>query len=235
MSDETAISVHFGKPMPLFPLDSAVLLPQQVLPLHIFEPRYRQMIEHCLDGAGQIAMATFAGQAWKQEYHGRPPLRPAVCIGQIAQHERAPEGRYHILLQGVCRARILREVPPVQGRLYRMAILEPAETDPDAAASLGEARATITELLSHDPLSRMAAAEPILEWLNNEDIPSSALLELVSFTIINEPKVRYRLLAEGHAAARAELIIGELKHISRLATRAAAQHPEQWPKGCSWN
>jgi len=235
VSDETAISVNFGKPLPLFPLDSPVLLPQQVLPLHVFEPRYRQMVEHSLDGAGQIAMAVFAGGDWKKSYHGRPPLRPAVCIGQIAQHERAPDGRFHVLLQGVCRARIRRELPAAESRLYRVALLEPAGTSPDDPESLGEARATISGMLTDGPLSRMAAAEPILEWLNNEEIPSAALMELVSFAIINEPGVRYQLLAEPDAQARADLIIGELRHISDLIERAAAQHPESWPKGCSWN
>ena len=109
MSEDNTVQVNFGKPIPLFPLDSAVLLPQQVLPLHIFEPRYRQMVERALDGAGQIAMAVFEGESWKQQYHGRPALRPAVCIGQIVQHERLPDGRYNIILQGVCRARISKE------------------------------------------------------------------------------------------------------------------------------
>ena len=52
MSDETAIQVNFGRPMPVFPLDQVTLLPQQVLPLHIFEPRYRQMVTDALDGSG---------------------------------------------------------------------------------------------------------------------------------------------------------------------------------------
>lgn len=221
--------------MPIFPLDAPVLLPQQVLPLHIFEPRYRQMVEHCLDGAGQIAMAIFSGQDWKQKYHGRPPLRPAVCVGQIAQHERSPDGRFNILLQGVCRARIIREMPASEDHLYRTALLEPTGIEIAETESLGDARATIGELLSEGPLTKMNAAEPILEWLNNDDIPSGALLELVSFAIITEPRVRYQLLAESDAQTRADLIINELRHLSGLIERAESQHPEDWPKGCSWN
>ena len=57
MPDEVSIRVNFNKPIPLFPLDSVVLLPQQVMPLHIFEPRYRQMVDEALDSVGQIAMA----------------------------------------------------------------------------------------------------------------------------------------------------------------------------------
>src|SRR5580765_1551354 len=111
MSEETTISVNFGKPMPIFPLNSVVLLPHGVLPLHVFEDRYRQMVGDALDGSGQIAMAVFEGADWKQEYHCRPPVRPAVCVGQIIQHHKLPDGRYNIALQGICRARILQELP----------------------------------------------------------------------------------------------------------------------------
>ena len=117
MSDETAIQVNFGRPRPIFPLDQVTLLPQQVLPLHIFEPRYRQMVTDALDGSGQIAMAVFEGRDWKQQYHGRPPIRPAVCIGHIAQHEKLADGRYNIILRGVCRARVIKELAPRDARL----------------------------------------------------------------------------------------------------------------------
>lgn len=99
MSDESTVSVNFAKPIPLFPLDGVLLMPHQVIPLHIFEPRYQQMVEHALDGPGLIAMASFKGQRWRLEYHGRPPIMPAVCVGHIVQHERTPDGRFNLLLQ----------------------------------------------------------------------------------------------------------------------------------------
>ena len=96
------ISVNFSKPMPLFPLPEVVLLPHAIQPLHVFEDRYRVMVEHCLDGSGQIAMASFDGDDWKKDYEeGLPKLRPAVCIGQIVHHESLPDGRHQILLHGV--------------------------------------------------------------------------------------------------------------------------------------
>lgn len=237
VSEESAIQVNFGRALPLFPLDAPVLLPQQVLPLHIFEPRYRQMIEHALDSAGQIAMAVFAGDAWKAQYHGRPPLRKAVCVGHILQHERLNDGRYNVLLQGVCRARIVRELSAdeLDGKLYRAAQMEPVGLEPSDPEALGRARQRIGEMLSEAPLNRLTVAEPILEWINNDDIPAGALLELVSFAVVNEPLLKYRLLAEGNAQTRAQIILGELSHLTRLARLAAAQHPEDWPKGCSWN
>ncbi len=253
--------------MPIFPLDHVTLLPQQVLPLHIFEARYRQMVEHALDGSGQIAMAVFDTEAWREQYHGRPPVRPAVCVGQIVQHEKLEDGRYNLLLQGVCRARILREEEPSEERLYRTATLEPVglddENDPTAMeesggvieedggmtpefepsehsrrpdpAELVAARRRIEEMLAEGELRELRVAEPVLEYVRNEEIPASALMELVSFTIITDMGVRYALLAEPSAFRRAKVIVGELSHIASLIRRAKAQRPQEWPKGCSWN
>jgi len=234
-AEETSIQVNFARPMPLFPLDKPVLLPHQVLPLHIFEPRYRQLVEHALDGAGQLASAVFQGDAWKTQYHGRPPLRPAVCVGQILQHEKLSDGRYNILVQGICRARIIRETVPCEGTLYREAMLQPVGVGEDPEEHLYGVRERFAELLADGPLTQLAASDFLLARLRDESIPMSALLEFVSFRFITDPALRYRLLAEPDAGARAELIESELLHLQRLVRRAANQRPELWPKGCSWN
>jgi uncharacterized protein len=235
VSEDNAIQVNFGKPMPIFPLDSVALMPQQVLPLHIFEPRYKQMVARALDSSGQFAMAVFSGANWKQNYHGRPSIRPAVCVGQIVQHETLPDGRYNLLLQGVCRARIMYESPPDAERLFREAMLEPIGEPEVDQETLIPARERIDELLAHSSLRQLRAAKPILEYVRNDQIPTTAILELVSFTMLNDSELRYRLLAEGDAAARAGIIFDELSELKRLIDRAEKQHPEQWPKGCSWN
>lgn len=235
MSDEVSIRVNFSRPLPIFALDSVVVLPQQVLPLHIFEPRYRQMVERALDGAGQIAMAVFRGPRWKQEYHGNPPIRPAVCVSQILQHEKLPDGRYNILLQGVCRARVLDERLPDEERMYREAMLEPVGLEGDAGAEGESLREWLDGELEAGALSRFVVAEQVLEYVRNDGVPTSALLELVSFAMLTEADTRYRLLAEGDASRRLRLIRGSLEGLARLVRSAQAQKPEDWPKGCSWN
>jgi uncharacterized protein len=250
MAEESSIQVNFGKPMPLFPLDSVVLLPQQVVPLHIHEPRYVQMIDRALDASGQIAMAVFEGGDWKQQYHGRPPLRPAVCIGQILRHEKLPgadaaddpilisedvDHRYNILLQGVCRARILKELPPHAGRLYREAILEPVGIEPEEEYKLYGVRERLTELLEDEPLAQLSHASWVVERIRDEEIPTDVILELVSFALPTRREMRYRLLAEADVTQRADLIEHELIGLRHLIRLAKAQHPEEWPKGVSWN
>ena len=235
MAEENAIQVNFGKPMPLFPLDAAALLPQQVLPLHIFEPRYFQMVQEALDGPGQIAMAVFEGDEWRKNYHGRPPLRPAVCIGQIVQHEKLPDNKFNLLLQGVCRARIVRETPPVAERQYRSARLEPIGIDEEAEQKLYGVRERINELLAEGPLSSLTHAEWVIERIKDEDIPTAVILELASFALPTAREIRYRLLAEPDAGERAEIIEKELLSLQHLIRMARTQHSEDWPKGCSWN
>ena len=235
MSEESAIQVNFGRPMALFPLDTPVLLPQQVIPLRMFEPRYTQLVRDALDGTGQFAVAVFKGGAWKQEYHGRPALRPAVCIGQIVQHEREPDGSYTLLVQGVCRARIGEEVRPDDDKLYRRAMLEPVGIDMAEETRLYGVRERLSELLDEKPLSELQLARRVSELIHKEQIPTAVLLELVSFAMPTRPETRYRLLEEADAAERADLIEHELLGLRTLMRLASTQHPEAWPKGQSWN
>jgi uncharacterized protein len=108
---------------PLFPLPNVFLFPGCVMPLHVFEPRYRQMVEDLLDGPGQVVMGTLE-QDHAGEIFGAPPVRPIAGIGEICRHERLPDGRFLIWLFGLSRVRI-REVASV--RLYRRVAVEPFE------------------------------------------------------------------------------------------------------------
>ena len=235
MAEEATVRVNFGRPMPLFPLNSVVLLPHGVVPLHIFEPRYREMINDALDGTGQIAVGVFEGDRWKQEYHGRPPLRPAVCVAQIIQHPRFPDGRYNVALQGICRARIVHEMPPSEERLYREAMLEPVGLTESDESDLGPARETLAEMLGRSPLTDLRDAITVREHLADANIPTSVLLDLISLSFVTEPAARYNLLAQPEAEGRAATVLQELGRLERLLERAAAQRRVEAPKGCSWN
>ncbi|QPQ54520.1 LON peptidase substrate-binding domain-containing protein [Allosphingosinicella flava] len=96
-----------GEPfrVPVFPLAGAVLFPRSQLPLHIFEPCYRAMTKDALDGEGLIAMVQ------PRETGDRPALFDIGCLGQIVDSEALDDGRFNIVLEGVKRFRILREIP----------------------------------------------------------------------------------------------------------------------------
>ncbi len=237
MSDEIAIQVNFGKPMPIFPLGVVALMPQQVAPFHIFEPRYRQMIGDALDGSGQIAMATYDTSNLDafDSTGDSLPLRPAVCIGQVFQHEKLPDGHYNILLQGICRAKIIDEQAPDDERRYRTAYLEPLDLPGHTQPSLNTARQKLTVHLSEWPLQQLRTAAWVLERLENQQIPDSAAFELVCFSLFTDPELRYQLLAEPNAKRRVRLVELALSDMAKIIRHAAAQHPERWPKGVSWN
>jgi len=234
------VRVNFGKPFPIFPLPSVPLLPHAVAPIHVFEPRYRQMVEHALDSAGQIAMAVFDKADWKQDYHGRPPVRPYVCLGQIIQHERLPDGRYNILLQGVCRARIRRELDADERILYRRAMLAPVGSPEtvqpeDEHPELDDARRRLSDLLSEPPLDWLTAAESVCSCLEDLETPAGAVLELIGVSIITDESARYALLSEGDIDKRVGIIEGELLNIRNLLLRAANQIEPDAPKGTHSN
>lgn len=109
----------------MFPLRGVFLYPAQVLPLHIFEPRYRQMVEDSLDSHGRIVLGTIVDDA------SPPHVLPVAGLGEIIRHEKLPDGRFHIWLLGLARVRIA-EVD--SHRLYRRVQCLPfAEVQPEPA------------------------------------------------------------------------------------------------------
>lgn len=234
MPPET-IQVNFGRPFALFPLSGTMLMPHGVLPLQIFEPRYKQMVVDALDDTKQFAMATFHGDQWEHEYHGRPAIRPVVCLGHIVQHMRMEDGTYRLWLQGLCRARIVEELPPDDELLYRRAVLRPIEVDDPDELSLASFRRRIVEAIETDRLGDLRGAKGMLEHLKNDEIPTSALVEVLGFQFLSDQEVRYRLLATDDAGERAALVSEQLMDLQDLLRRAQPQRSMNEPKGCHWN
>lgn len=225
MSEGESISVDFGKPMPLFPLAQVTLMPHASLPVHIFETRYRALTRDVLEGSGQVALSVYAGAEWKEhdEPGATPAVRPAVCVGQIVQHHRLEDGRYNLLLQGVCRAHIVREVDPREhGKPYRLAYLRPVGVDSEEDVMASE-RSRLTALFAGTSLRDLKEAKAIVGHLADEDVPTSAILELVTFSVLPDPELRYKLLAEGNALRRSAIIRTQLDAIRDLLDRAAPQ------------
>lgn len=109
--------------IPIFPLSNVVLFPQIQTPLHLFEPRYRQMVDQALAGERQIGMVAVPPEH-VDEMGGDPPLYPIGCAGVIAQSQRLPDGRYNVVLAGTQRFRIEHEASRPEARLYRVAEVE---------------------------------------------------------------------------------------------------------------
>ena len=91
--------------VPIFPLPGAILFPRSQLPLHIFEPRYREMVRDAIDGAGRIAMI----QPHRLDDDSQAPLYAVGCVGELVGVEELEDGRFNIVLLGSNRFRLLRE------------------------------------------------------------------------------------------------------------------------------
>ena len=106
--------------LPLFPLPNVVLFPDALLPLHIFEPRYRTMVADALDSDRHIGMVLLRA-GFERDYEGRPPIFDVGCRGVIVHWVRLDDGRYNILLRGLERFRVVAEN---HERPYRRATVE---------------------------------------------------------------------------------------------------------------
>lgn len=118
--------------IPIFPLPNAVLFPQVQLPLHIFEPRYRAMVEDALAGDRVIGMVLLR-PGYESSYEGRPPIYPVGCAGAITHVERLASGRFNIVLRGIGKFRVAGEDV---SRSYRVARIEAIDDVEEGAERL---------------------------------------------------------------------------------------------------
>ena len=175
--------------LPIFPLPTVVLFPNVFLPLHIFEPRYRQMIAEALAGDRIIGMVLLR-PGHESEYDGAPPIYPTGCSGLITHAEQLEDGKYNLVLRGLEKFTIQREEVPAAGRLYRSAVIAPLDDSMREGErdELRRERQRLQQLLTplfHNTLSRyLPEAMPdedlvnaLAQYLELEPVEKLALLE----------------------------------------------------------
>src|SRR5438067_9110869 len=107
MSEDISPLSDFAGSARLFPLPNLVLFSHVMQPLHVFEPRYRQMTADALAADRLIALALLK-PGWEPDYEGRPDLFEVACLGRVVAEQRLEDGRYNILLRGLARIRLLK-------------------------------------------------------------------------------------------------------------------------------
>jgi len=112
--------------IPIFPLPTVVLFPNVFLPLHIFEPRYRQMVAESLAGDRIIGMVLLK-PGYEGDYEGAPPVYATGCSGLITHAEQLEDGKYNLVLRGLEKFTIQSEEAPDARRLYRSALITPLD------------------------------------------------------------------------------------------------------------
>jgi hypothetical protein len=183
--------------IPIFPLPNVVLFPAVFLPLHIFEPRYREMVTDALAGDRVIGM-TLLKPGWKEDYEGRPPVYPVGCAGLITHAERQPDGRFNIVLRGVTKFRITgeRDTAP-----YRVAVVDAL---PEAVAQAD--RPTLAKRRER-LVARLASASERQGLHLPLGLPDEELLNTLAQYLPMAPVERQALLeCEGVVARSAALL-----------------------------
>lgn len=188
-SRATLVVMDVPTTFPIFPLEAVVLLPGAIVPLHIFEPRYRQMVADALEGDRVIGMA-MPLQGHPTDLEHAPPVHPVVGLGQIVRHESLEDGRWNILLRGVARMRIEEELASdLPYRVVRAAILQDAAVEGDL-------------------VERVRAVAGRIEWLDVSQITTlargdpGAAVNLALLSAKLSPRDAHRLHALPDVAAR---------------------------------
>lgn len=123
MSYQPTSRTDQGAQVRLFPLQGTLLLPGTFLPLNVFEPRYRQLVEHVMDDDRRIGMIQpyTPGEAPLEVVDPRhPPLYGVGCVGEVVECEPQADGRYWIVLRGERRFRVVEELTPDVGGYRRV-------------------------------------------------------------------------------------------------------------------
>ena len=186
--------------IPIFPLQDVMLFPDASRPLHIFEPRYREMVADALEGDRIIGMVMLHA-GYEDEYAGNPPIYDIGCAGVISNVERLPDGRYNTVLSGLVKFRITSED---QSRAYRVAAVEaiPEGLNDDESAALRRHRPLLMQLLSSVAPSQSPAPE---------ELPDEMLVNGLSQFLGMSALDRLDLLRQEGPLARAEALIGLLE------------------------
>jgi Lon protease-like protein len=186
----------------IFPLTGALLFPGLQLPLHIFEPRYRAMISDSLARDRRIAMIQPQGQ------HDGAPLFQIGCVGKIGEVEAMEDGRYNVILEGLSRFRLLRELDvttpfrQVEGELI----------EDDAAASLSAVERAAFEREAR----RFADAQGYsVDWDSVGRLDDVSLINGVSQIAPFDAAAKQALLEAESLTARCELLVQLMQFFGR--------------------
>jgi len=214
MSDDSNPLANFAGVARLFPLPNLVFFPHVMQPLHIFEPRYRQMTADALDSDGLIALAVLQPN-WEKDYEGKPAIGPVACLGKIVADQRLEDGRYNLLLRGLKRIRVLREL--TTAKLYRqaeVAVLNDIEVAKSAREEL-----------------RRGLADAVKAWFPNQgdvytqlskvvecNLPLGALADILSFALPLSMELKQQQLEE----IRVERRVARILEAAPVSTAAPA-------------
>jgi Lon protease-like protein len=202
--------------IPLFPLPNVVLFPNVFLPLHIFEPRYREMVADALASDRMIGMVLLR-PGWDRNYEGRPAIYPVGCSGVLTHNERLQDGCYNIVLRGIERFRIVEEDNSLS---YRRAVVEPLR---DTAPEAGDRTAILHQRSKLESMlgpRRSSTGDPRMPASMSDEDLVNALAQYLDL----EPLEKQALLEKPCLRSRAESLVELLEMKIMMARTPGGSH-----------
>ena len=193
----------------LFPLPNLVLFPHVLQPLHVFEARYRALAEEALATDQLICLANLQ-PGWEADYEGRPPLLPIGCLGRIVSHHRLEDGRLNLLLAGLRRVRLTKELPPLRPfREARVELMEDHYASTDATTRSSLLRRLIEAFRRVVPQASQLQEQ--FQQLLGAELPLGTLTDIIAYTLDLPLEFKVQLLAETNVDRRAVTLVDRLE------------------------
>jgi uncharacterized protein len=218
-----------GMTIPVFPLPTTVFYPGTPLPLHIFEPRYRQMTTDALEGKRQIGMVLLK-PGYEEEYFDKPQIYSVGCVGNIEKEIKHPDGKYNFTLVGLRRFRIISEK---EGKAYRQAEIELLEEKNEQDIIEGQPNEcreklieNFREFLDFIPEGNPQKNEP--DW--NLGTKLSEFIDRVAYQLDLSLEQKQNFLEEQDVLKRAEFLHSFLKMKIDLIhlSKKRSTHDPRW-------
>jgi Lon protease-like protein len=199
---------EFSGRVRLFPLPNLVMFPNVLQPLHVFEPRYRALMEDALADDRLIAMAVLS-PGWEADYDGRPAVQPIACLGRIVTHQRLDDGRYNLLLAGLKRVRIDRELPPLRPfREAEVTLVDDVYREAKSAQRADRQQQLLAAFRRFLP--KMPEVHQQLDELLCTQISLGMLTDLVAYAVDLPQEMKLKLLGWPDVDRRCETLLREL-------------------------
>jgi Lon protease-like protein len=204
----------------IFPLPNVTLFPGALLPLHIFEPRYREMLRDALARRKVVAIARLK-PGFERDYEGRPPVFDVCGVGVIEEWSEREDGRFDLALRGVARVRIVQELPPARAfRQVRAERIVERPADPALVAAWQVKLASLWERLA----PRLPEQVRDLKALTRGSDDVSGYADRLAAAMVADPDACQQLLGEPDPAERLRLLTARIQElVDALAPRSVAR------------
>ncbi len=208
----------FGE-LSIFPLPNVTLFPGALLPLHVFEPRYRELLRDAISRRAVMAIARLK-PGFEQDYEGRPPVFEVCGVGAVEGYAEREDGRFDIALRGLARARIVEELPPLRAfrRVRAQRLIEPV-ADPALVAAWQLKLGALWQRLSPHLPQQVRDLKALTRGADD----ASAYSDRLAAAMVADAEASQQLLAEADPAERLRLLTSRVQElVDTLSPRSGA-------------